>query len=130
MFMNIFNAQNSSVKSAVVKASKSIAETLEAETSPEELIQKVVTSAVMKDEDIHFLMTSFRRKFGVTEPMRIVPLVEESTLNVTRWAFVVGAKSKVLEAGGMNELISQLTASIIDPMKAGEVGEKLAMIQE
>lgn len=130
MFMNIFQHQSNGVKNAVVKASKNIAETLEAETSPEELIQKVVTSAVMKDEDIHFLMTSFRKKFGVTLPLRIVPLVEEGTLNVTKWAFVVGAKNKVIEANGMADMISQLTASIIDPMKAGEVGERLAMIEE
>lgn len=130
MFMNIFQHQNNSVKQAVVKASKAVTETLEAETSPEELIQKTVTQAVMRDEDIHFLMTSFRKKFGVTLPLRIVPIVEEGTLNIKNWAFVVGNKSKVIEANGMADMIGQLTASIIDPMKAGEVGERIATIEE
>lgn len=130
MFRKIFQVPNHSVKAAVIKAGKTVVETLEAETCPEELIQRIVTSAVMKDEDIHFLMTSFKRKYNTSLPLRIVPIVEENTLNVKRWAFVAGTQTKLIEAGGMDELLNQLTASIIDPRTAGTVGEILASVQE
>ena len=122
--MGLFKGIN---KNSIIGATINVLESIQqGETFAEKMILTFRREA-MKDQDIDFVIRTFKNKFGIQAfDMYMEPVVDEGTLTIDNWNFVVNEKV-LFTSEGLDSLVTKVSESIMtqDSIFTDEVVRRL-----
>ena len=122
--MGFFKAIN---RSSIIGGAINVLESIQQGDTFAEKMVLTFRREVMKDEDISFVIRTFKNKFGIQAfDMYVEPVVDEGTLTISKWAFVVNQKI-LFQTDGLDTLVTRVSETIMtqDSIATDEVVRKL-----
>lgn len=107
--MALFNINRNKVVSGAI----GLLEDLKQGDTIEDVIAASIRKEVMKDEDVYFIVRSFKMKYGIQDyEVLVTPEVKAGSLTVSTWNFVVNGKT-LYSSTGLDSLLSKVSEAII-----------------
>lgn len=97
----------------VVQGAIGLLEELKTPDMIEDVLANSIRKEVMKDEDVYFIIRSFKMKYGLQEfEVCVTPEVKPGSLTISTWSFMVNGKP-LFTGTGLDSLLSKVSEAII-----------------
>lgn len=97
----------------VVQGAIDLLEELKTPDRIEDIIANSISKEVMRDEDVYFIVRSFKMKYGLGEwEVEVLPKVKAGSLTISSWVFMVNGKP-LFTGTGLDTLLTKVSEAII-----------------